>query len=273
MQLGCLVVLMCTHQHTQTANQCLLLHAEELELLPVLPALQRQRVLCDLHNRVLSQSRSLLVQEGVSLAQGRIAGQTGPYCHRWSLYAMVTVDGWEFGFPVWWCHLHLCWCRLVRGDVLYFSLKAGIYLQREVRGEEHLTLWTEERNLVGAVCFPHSPNAAETEVVPAWQRHRICEDVLAHGTLKRFLNCLHSSVCTCVAATSCFAPGLPAHECFTGLFRPAHNTHVLQCQITGEELTTSWTCSSHSLSEGHTNNARNVQKYNMSQAYFKYFIL
>lgn len=57
-----------------------------------------------------------------------------------------------------------------------------------------------------------------------------------------------------------FAPGLPAHECFTGLFKPAHNAHALQFQITGEELTTSGTRWNHSLSEGHTNNVRNAQE-------------
>lgn len=69
------------------------------------------------------------------------------------------------------------------GEVIYFGLKAGVYLQSQARGEEYLTLWTEERTLVRPICFPDSLDAGETEAMSAWQRHRICEEVLADGTL------------------------------------------------------------------------------------------
>lgn len=191
MELRRFVVLVRPNQDTQTAHRDPLLHTEELELITVLPALQRQRVPRHLHNRVLPQSRPLLVQQGVSLAQRGVTGQTGPYGHRWRLYAVVTVDRWGW------------FCCPVSGEVLYFGLKAGVYLQSEIRGEEYLTLWTEERTLLRPLCFPHSLDAGETEVMSTRQRHRICEDILADGTLQSFLNSPHSSACTCCGSSVC----------------------------------------------------------------------
>lgn len=203
MELNRFMVLVLADQDAQTANRDLIFHAEELELIAVLLALQRQQIPSHLHHRVLPQGRPPLVQQGVSLAQWGIAGQTGPYGHRWCLYAVVALDGWWrwwwFGFPA--------WCRWpVSREVFYFGLKAGVYLQREVRGEEYLTLWTEDGTLISAVCFPHSLDAGETEVMSTWQCHRICEDVLADGTLKIFLYSPHSSARTCHGSSVCSWP-------------------------------------------------------------------
>lgn len=69
MELKRLVVLVHADQDTQTAHRDPFLHTEELELITVLPALQRQRIPRHLHKCVLPQSGPLLVQQGVSLAQ------------------------------------------------------------------------------------------------------------------------------------------------------------------------------------------------------------
>lgn len=87
------MVLVLADQHAQTANRDLIIHAEELELIAMLLALQRQQIPSHLHHCVLPQGRPLLVQQGVSLAQRSIAGQTRPYGHRWGLYAVVALDG------------------------------------------------------------------------------------------------------------------------------------------------------------------------------------
>lgn len=199
MELMCFVVFVCTDQHTQTTHRDSLLRTEELEFIPVLPALQRQRVPRHLHNRVLTQSWPQLVLQGVSLAQGGVAGQTGPNGLGWRLYAVVTENSrgcwrWRFG---------LCCRPPVADEVLYFGLKADVCLQSEVRGQENLALRAEERSLVGPVCFPHSLDTGEAEVMSAGQRHRVCEDVLADGALQSFLNSLHSCACSCSGSSEC----------------------------------------------------------------------
>ncbi|KAF3842328.1 hypothetical protein F7725_024279 [Dissostichus mawsoni] len=68
LELNCFVVLVHANQETQAAHRDPLLHAEQLELITVLPALQRQRILRHLHHCVLPQSSSLLVKQGVGLA-------------------------------------------------------------------------------------------------------------------------------------------------------------------------------------------------------------
>lgn len=92
MELGCLMVLVDPNQDAQTAHRDLFFHTEELQLIPVLPALQRKRILGHIHQCVLFESRFLLVQLGMGLAQRGVTGQTGPDGYRRFFYAVVTVD-------------------------------------------------------------------------------------------------------------------------------------------------------------------------------------
>lgn len=52
-ELRCFMVLVHANQDTQTAHRHPFLHTEELELIMMLPALQRQWVPCHLHDCVL----------------------------------------------------------------------------------------------------------------------------------------------------------------------------------------------------------------------------
>lgn len=194
MKLRCLMVLVDSNQDTQTAHRDFLLHTEELELIPVLPALQRQWILGHIHQRVLPQGRPLLVQLGMGLAQRGITGQTGLDGHTWLLYAVVTVDNWRGCC----CRVGLscCWL-LVCGEILDFFLKACVYVQSEIRWEEYLTLWTEERTLSGLICFPNGSDTGEAEVMSTLERHRFCEKILADRTLQRFANSPHGAAFTC----------------------------------------------------------------------------
>ncbi|MEQ2218098.1 hypothetical protein XENOCAPTIV_029409 [Xenoophorus captivus] len=76
MKWRCLMVLVDPNQDTQTAHWDLIFHAEELEFIPVVSALERQQILGYIHQRVVFESRPLLVQLGMGLAQRSITGQT-----------------------------------------------------------------------------------------------------------------------------------------------------------------------------------------------------
>lgn len=166
---GSLVVLVWAHQDTHAAHRDSVLQTEELQLITVLSALQRRGIPGHLHYRVLPESRPLLVQQGVSLAQRGVTGETGPHGDRWRLDAVVTVDGGRwFGCPAYSCGWSI-------SEVLYFGLKVGVYLQSEVGWKEDLTLRTEEGDALGRVRVPHSLDAGQTEVMSAGERHRFCE--------------------------------------------------------------------------------------------------
>lgn len=167
-----------TDQNTQTAHRNHFLHAEELQLVPVLPALQREWIAGYIHQSVLPQSRLLPVLKGVSLAHRGITGQTGPHSHRRLLQAVITPD-----------RLLLCGCS----HALHFGPDDRIHLQSGLAGEENLTLWAEERALRRGICFPDLLNAGQAEVVSTLECHGLCEEILADGTFQTVLGCVHSS--------------------------------------------------------------------------------